>query len=263
MNAAEKVIPGPSWATEVLELIEKGESYFSKAAIIMQRQIDQGMTQRQVAKVLGKSVGWVNAHLQWQKKAAFSGTEQKTPFSGQGPKKRSGRGRKRPAEHHAAAAKCLDEGKTREQVAVETGLSEHQVQLSREREIGRREMLAELLAAAAAQNFSDKGKLTIENAIRIHRRNLDVEYDTRRSKEIREHIQRIMPTLQQERNQAFKTEQFYREFMQKQKKIMTTDEFRLVLSCLHPDYRDSVTKERLNRAFLLFEPKKFAITGEK
>ena len=100
-------------------------------------------------------------------------------------------------------------------------------------------------------------------AIRQHRRNLDAEYDQRRSKEIREHIQRIMPTLQQERNEAFQTEQTYREFMRKQKKIMTVADFTFVLSCLHPDSRSAVTEERLRRAFQLLQPKKFAITGEK
>ena len=100
-------------------------------------------------------------------------------------------------------------------------------------------------------------------AIRQHRRKLDSEYDQRRMKEIADHIKRIMPTLQQEKNDAYERERTYREFMQKQKKIMTVADFMFVLSCLHPDSRASVSEQRLTRAFQLFEPKKFAITGEK
>ncbi len=99
------IIPMPKrdWVSEVLSLVEEGESSFWKAAVIMQRQVADGMSQRQMAKELGKSKTWVQNHLAWAEPAVSatdhhprllanktqpSNTKRKTPFSGQGPKKR-------------------------------------------------------------------------------------------------------------------------------------------------------------------------------
>jgi hypothetical protein len=76
-----------SWVTEVHDLIAEGESSFWKAAVIMQRQIDDGMSRSALAKELGKSEGWVRAHLKWLKEDDCV-VPLRTPFSGQGPKKR-------------------------------------------------------------------------------------------------------------------------------------------------------------------------------
>jgi len=71
------------------------------------------------------------------------------------------------------------------------------------------------------------------------------------------------PRLQEAQDKAYQTERTYRQFMEKQKKIMTMAEYTLVCSCLHPDSRGSVSEERLMRAFQMFEPRVFALTGER
>ncbi len=94
------------WVKEVLDLVEEGESSFWRAAVIMQRQISDGMSQVKVAKALGKSRSWVQFHLGWLKEkknttsddASGTGTpSRKTPFSGQKQKKR--KPRKQPESH--------------------------------------------------------------------------------------------------------------------------------------------------------------------
>ena len=64
-----------SWVTEVHDLIADGESSFWKAAVVMQRQIDEGMSQRDVAKELGRSKTWVQNHLKWLGKEMVSDTD--------------------------------------------------------------------------------------------------------------------------------------------------------------------------------------------
>jgi hypothetical protein len=169
----------------------------------------------------------------------------------------------RPAEQHAAASQVLDAGKTREQTAIETGLTEHQVQLATERELGRREMLGELLSAADTKHFSESGALRIDAAIRVQKKALERDYEQRRTKEVQQLFERAFPKLQEKENAASKREQTYHEFMKKQTKIMTVAEYTLVCSLLHPDSRASASDERLRRAFQMFEPKKFPLTGEK
>lgn len=112
--------------------------------------IAMGAKPEQFRTILAKQTKMLTANTIWDKnKGAFPkiGKVQEQAVPRRGRKalqiKRAKRYQPRPPEHHAAAAKCLDEGKSREQVAIETGLSEHQVQLAREREIGRREALAE------------------------------------------------------------------------------------------------------------------------
>ena len=98
-------------------------------------------------------------------------------------------------------------------------------------------------------------------AIRQYRRKLDGEYEQRRIAEVRAHIERITPDLQAQKSKAIETERFYREWLEKQKKKMSIEDFRLISSCLHPDSRASVSEEKLTRAFQLFEPLQFALTG--
>ena len=143
----------------------------------------------------------------------------------------------------------------------EHGISHYTFDSAIAAEKARLETLAEVGAIADISKMTAKQKL--DAAIRAHKKLLDREYDQRRIKEIGEHIKRIMPTLQEDKNKAFRAEQTYREYMQKAKKAMTVAEFTLVCSLLHPDSRTSASEGRLMRAFQMFEPKKFILTGEK
>jgi hypothetical protein len=118
---------------------------------------------------------------------------------------------------------------------------------------------AEGLAAAEALNLTNKKKL--EAAIRAHIKKLDREYDQRRMREIREHLDRTIPDLTQARNAAWESEKQFREFLDRQKKIFTKDEYKLILMVLHPDGDRSQAKRE--QAFRLFNSKKFEMTGEK
>lgn len=100
-------------------------------------------------------------------------------------------------------------------------------------------------------------------AIRQHQKKLDREFELRVQAEVKQRNQKAFPVLDKIQKEAYANEKLYREFMQKAKKIMTITEYTLVCSLLHPDSRISASEERLRRAFQMFEPKKFALTGEK
>jgi transposase len=100
-------------------------------------------------------------------------------------------------------------------------------------------------------------------AIRQHQKRLDREFELKVQAEVKLRNQKAFPVLDKIQKDAYANEKLYREFMQKAKKIMTVEDFSFICSCLHPDSRDAVTTERLNRAFQMFRPKKFALTGEK
>jgi hypothetical protein len=73
--------------------IENGESDLRRAADHLAQAQEKGISQREIASAVGKSVSWVNGLLQWAK----SGYEDKTPF-GPGSKARRERARVRANE---------------------------------------------------------------------------------------------------------------------------------------------------------------------
>jgi hypothetical protein len=127
------------------------------------------------------------------------------------------------------------------------------------------EMIGQLITAAIdpkvdSKSLSKTAQDKLDAAIRQHKRQLDAEYEQRRSHEIREHIKRIMPMLQEEKNAAWEAEQRYRRLFDEQKKIFTVDEWKLIRNCIHPDA--NMSEKIRDRAFDLFNTKKFALTGE-
>jgi hypothetical protein len=68
--------------------IEWGESHLEAAARDIAAAQEQGASQREIAKAVGKSVGWVNALLKWRR----SGYRDQTPF---GPASKEARRRAR------------------------------------------------------------------------------------------------------------------------------------------------------------------------
>jgi hypothetical protein len=88
-------------------------------------------------------------------------------------------------------------------------------------------------------------------------RELDEEVRRRVLAESKEHLD----YLAQEREEARQTEALYRELINNHKPVLTAEEFRLVLMCLHPDGERSEAK--LQTAFLAFNAKKLQLTGQK
>lgn len=113
------------------------------------------------------------------------------------------------------------------------------------------------------KTLSRSGQDRLAAAIRQHQKKLDREFELRVQAATKERTDKLFPMLQKLEDEARLNERIYREFMQKQKKIMTVAEYTLVCSLLHPDSRISASDERLRRAFQMFEPKIFALTGEK
>ena len=134
----------------------------------------------------------------------------------------------------STAARCLDEGKTREEVASRTGLGAKLVQLAREREIGRREMLNELLDAAAAENFSEKGKLQIDDAIRIEKARLNKQFDQRVSEEVRRQIDAANDAMRT--NYArLSADNLNLTRIVSQRGVFTETQYKQMLMLCHPD----------------------------
>lgn len=100
-------------------------------------------------------------------------------------------------------------------------------------------------------------------AIRQATKRLEREFEERVRNEYTARVKKNFPYLDEMQERARNNESIYREYLQKAKKAMTVEEFTLVCSLLHPDSRASASEERLRRAFQMFKPKKFALTGEK
>lgn len=154
-----------------------------------------------------------------------------------------------------------NEGISPREIAAEVGLVQRGVHQLLEHERIRIEAFAELLGAAAAKNFLEKGILRIEDAIRIHAARLDKQFEQRVVAEVTRRFDKAFPTLQKEQNEAFEREQTYREYLRKAKKTYTLQDYNTILMCLHPDGERS--EQKLTEAFRLFRAMKFALTGEK
>lgn len=68
----------PSW-NDIRKLIKEGDAKYLAAAQAIKTKMDANpaLTQRDVAKEIGKSVGWINSHLKWLKDGATA----QSPFA--------------------------------------------------------------------------------------------------------------------------------------------------------------------------------------
>jgi hypothetical protein len=165
-------------------------------------------------------------------------------------------------EKATAASAVLDAANTFQQAAETAGLKSVQsVKTGVAYEEGRRAALKEV--AALSDHLPMSAKQKFEASLRAFKKILEHDNEQKIIAEVNRRFDKAFPTLQAEKNAAFRTEQMYYEYLKKAPKAMTVPEFTLVLSLLHPDSRVSATDERLLRAFQMFKPKKFAITGER
>ena len=103
----------------------------------------------------------------------------------------------------------------------------------------------------------------VATAIRQHQKRLDREFESRVQAATKQRTDKVFPLLEKMEQEARDAERNYRGLTKAVKTPMTVAEYTMVCSLLHPDSRISASEERLRRAFQMFEPKKFALTGEK
>jgi len=143
---------------------------------------------------------------------------------------------------------------------TEHGISHYTFDAAVAAEKARLKTLAELFDAAAMEHFTDKGALRIDDAIRIHKARLDKNFEQQVREEVLRRIEAANDSMRAN-NKELRAEIFRLERTIERGKIFTIDEYRAIIRCLHPDSTPS--SEIKNKAFLIFEPKKFALTGEK
>jgi hypothetical protein len=156
---------------------------------------------------------------------------------------RPGRGRNDESElptdvQLAMACAVLDEGKTFAQVVKQYEKydlkSEFVPRAAVAREQGRREMLDKLLDAAASRNFTEKGVVKIEDAIRIHKAKLDKLFEQRVNEEVRRRIDTANDFAREE-NKRLRQENLSLQRVIGQRGVFTETEFRQMQILCHPD----------------------------
>lgn len=157
-----------------------------------------------------------------------------------------------PAKKEAAAQAYLDHGKSRPQVAAEFGISEGEVRVAVEYEKGRRE------APIDPESLPKSAQEKLHRAIKQAVRKLEADFERRVQEGIKQAIEEtVLPHYNKKMDQ-------YDEVIKARKGVVTSDEYRLILSCLHPDrVADAGLKELFSRAFNAFKSHELALRGEK
>ena len=168
--------------------------------------------------------------------------------------RKRGQYRSAPELRARAASLFLDEGKTRTQVATETGLREYAIRAAVEHEIGRREaepaITPEMLAMSAQQKLAA--------AIRQHKRKLDLEFEQRCREECQRWLNDVsLPQYAKEITELERS-------ISSRKGIMDRIAYKKILACLHPDrVSDAALKKRFEEAFRLFTELEKRVLNEK
>jgi DNA-binding protein YbaB len=153
------------------------------------------------------------------------------------------------AKRQAIAVDMLDHGKTYKQVKAEYDVGYTAVRAALNTELGRRDVPIdpELLPKTA----QEKLQRAIKQAVRKH----EAEYEMRVQEGIKQAInETVLPHYNKKMDE-------FDEVIKSRKGVLTSDEFRLILSCLHPD--QSSSPERLREAFNLFKSHELSLRGEK
>lgn len=116
----------------------------------------------------------------------------------------------------------------------EHGISHVQIEAAVAAERAREEVFAELLDAAAAKNFTDKGKVTIENAIRIHKAQLERQFQQRVNDGIRQGIADADNAARDE-NKRLRQENVNLNRIVGQRGVFSKTQFRQMQMLCHPD----------------------------
>jgi transposase len=193
-----------------------------------------GMTQQQIADKLKVDQKTISRDLEGL------GTMPKPPRPKGGRPRARGAPKQRrrtttPAQEEQAASLVLDQGKTYEQTVAEAGLkSPTTVKTSVAREEGRRELMDSLLDAAAVKNFTDKGVLRIEDAIRIHKARLEKQFEQRVNDEVRKRID-AADNAARAQCKKLHLENISLMRIVQQHGVFTETQYRQMLMLCHPD----------------------------
>jgi len=161
----------------------------------------------------------------------------------------------RRTDHVEAARLVLDEGLTYEQAAERCDVSLQVVRASVQREEGRREGRADPDIDRAELSLSAQQKL--DAALRHYKRQLNLEFEQRVQDECKRWLEECsLP--------AYVKEMAKLEYsISSRKGIMSKEVYRLILSCLHTDSRNSVSDKKLNEAFNEFKVREKRLLDEK
>ena len=156
-----------------------------------------------------------------------------------------------PEAENLAAALVLDDGMTYEEAAEEAGVGSVQiVKTAVAREEGRREPKID------PSELSLSAREKLEAAIRQYRRELDREFRERVRQEVINQCNSIwLPDYQKKLDDA-------KVVLAARKGVMARGTFVKILSCLHPDSRNSVSDAKLNEAFRAFKSFEVALVKD-
>jgi len=225
-----------------------------------------GMSDRDIADKLG--IG--NATVSRARRATVSNDTVEKRTGKDGKKRRMPRRGRRsvdPARQQQAAEMFLDEGLTREKVVEQTGLGEFAIRQAVERELGRREAIADPIIDSKTLPKTAQEKLAV--ALRQQQRAQRAEFEKRVAAEYTARVKEGFPELEKMEREARETKRAYEQWLRESKKLGTLSDWKLLVKCLHPDRLDPdnleerVSKEELRRAFDWVMSRKFVITGEK
>jgi gamma-glutamylcyclotransferase (GGCT)/AIG2-like uncharacterized protein YtfP len=197
----------------------------------------------------------------------------KTASNPKGAGRRKGtKGKRKAAPKHDKAREVVrplveaGEPVPRDKLAAEQGLTHNAIQRAEIAEHARLEALADPEIDVTTLSMTAQQKIAAGE--RQMRRRLEADYAARLrglDEEVRQQVltrnKEYLAKLNAMEDEAAETKRTYREFMDRQKKIFTKDEYRLLVMCVHADA--AISEDKRNEATRLLLVKRFALTGEK
>lgn len=210
--------------------------------------MERGFTQQQISALLGVSQRTISTYLEGLEVTS------KPPRPKGGRPKGSGKTPKfSQATEDYAATLVLDEGFTYAQAEAEAGVSNIVVRKAVAHERGVRAGLASVSVDALPKTSKEK----MEIWQRRETRRMELEYEQRLQAKLKEHYDRLLPEYEQKLRDA-------EDIVRRRKGIMSAREFRLIVSCLHPDrIQDEELKRRYADAFNIMNAVRLQLVAEK
>jgi hypothetical protein len=146
-----------------------------------------------------------------------------------------------------------DQGMSSTDIAREVGVEARAARHVIEREQAKREAVAQIDPTTLSLSAQEK----LGAAIRQHKRELDLEFEQRVQQEIRKRLnEMVLPSLNKKSADA-------ERIIKSRKGVMTRNEYKKILGCLHPDrVQDSDLKKRYEDAFNLFTKLELVLLDE-
>lgn len=207
---------------------------------------EQKWTMQRIAEALGSGVKTISRDLE----GFVIPTKPPRPKGGR-PK---GAARKNESAKAKAAAKLvLDEEKTYSEAEAEFGLSNTVIRSAVAREEGRREASAE--PDIDPETFPKSWKQKFDATMARYQRKLDLELESRVHSEFRAAVQGYIDNFHE-------AEAMYHRVIKGRRGLLSKSTFMLILSCLHPDSRVSVSQGKLAEAFRVFRTLELELVAE-